>query len=610
MSEETEKFKRFSRRAFVLGGIQAGIFGGLAARLGYLQIAQEEKFKTLSDQNRIGHRLLNAERGLIVDRFGVPLAINSQNFRAFLVPEHIDNLDMFFTRIRGYIPLSQFEEDEIRLTISKQRRFTPVLVKEGLSWEQVAQLEFNIPELPGLFIDEGEVRHYPLGLSTAHVVGYVGKVNEAELTDDPIMRLPGFRIGKSGVEHQYDLTLRGTAGAVQSEVNAIGREVRELNIEEGAQGDRVGLTLDAELQIYCQEVLAREKSASCVVMDADTGAVYAMASSPSFDPNLFTTGITAEQYIELESTPGAPFTNKTIAGAYPPGSTFKMITALAALENKAINRNFSVTCKGYHDVGNQRFHCWKRSGHGRIDLISSLQQSCDIFYYEIAEKLGIEKLAEMARRFGLGDKTGIDLPGERGGLVPDKNWKRGHFGTKWRPGETVNASIGQGYLQTTPLQLAVMTARLVNGGLAVEPHITAQNHVIPKKIDVKKTHLDLIMRGMNSVTMTEKGTAKDSRIGIVGQEMGGKTGTAQVKRITRAQREAGIKNEELPWKHRHHALFVAYAPIKKPKYVCSVVVEHGVSGSSAAAPLARDIMKMAQKRDPASKAPNEDGGAG
>ena len=600
----------FPAAPLCLAGFKPAFFGGLAARLGYLQIAQEEKFKTLSDQNRIGHRLLNAERGLIVDRFGVPLAINSQNFRAFLVPEHIDNLDMFFTRIRGYIPLSQFEEDEIRLTISKQRRFTPVLVKEGLSWEQVAQLEFNIPELPGLFIDEGEVRHYPLGLSTAHVVGYVGKVNEAELTDDPIMRLPGFRIGKSGVEHQYDLTLRGTAGAVQSEVNAIGREVRELNIEEGAQGDRVGLTLDAELQIYCQEVLAREKSASCVVMDADTGAVYAMASSPSFDPNLFTTGITAEQYIELESTPGAPFTNKTIAGAYPPGSTFKMITALAALENKAINRNFSVTCKGYHDVGNQRFHCWKRSGHGRIDLISSLQQSCDIFYYEIAEKLGIEKLAEMARRLGLGDKTGIDLPGERGGLVPDKNWKRGHFGTKWRPGETVNASIGQGYLQTTPLQLAVMTARLVNGGLAVEPHITAQNHVIPKKIDVKKTHLDLIMRGMNSVTMTEKGTAKDSRIGIVGQEMGGKTGTAQVKRITRAQREAGIKNEELPWKHRHHALFVAYAPIKKPKYVCSVVVEHGVSGSSAAAPLARDIMKMAQKRDPASKAPNEDGGAG
>ena len=491
--------------------------------------------------------------------------------------------------------------EEIKINISKQRRFSPVLVKEGLNWDQTAQIEFNLPDLPGLFIDEGEIRNYPLGLSTAHIIGYVGKVNKNELTDDPIMSMPGFRIGKSGIEKKYDLHLRGKTGAVQTEVNAYGREIRELNKKPGQKGERVNLTIDAELQIFCQEILSHQKSASCVVMNAHTGEVYAMCSSPSFDPNLFTYGISADQYEELLSTPGAPFTNKVISGAYPPGSTFKMITALAALKHKVITKNSSFTCNGYHDIGKDRFHCWKRSGHGRVDLVKSLQQSCDIFYYEVAQKLGIEKIADMARTFGLGEKLDIDLPTERSGLVPDKNWKRGRFGDRWHIGETVVAAIGQGYLQTTPLQLATMTARIVNGGYAVQPHLTSTSRQKEKwpKINISKSYLDLVMRGMNAVTMTEKGTAYSARITEDKMSMGGKTGTAQVKRITRAQRLAGIKNEDLPWKHRHHALFVAHAPAKKPKYVCCVIVEHGVSGSGTAAPIARDIMIETQRRDPA-----------
>ena len=478
------------------------------------------------------------------------------------------------------------------------------MITDGLNWQQVAQLEFQIPDMPGLFIEEGEIRNYPLGEPTAHVIGYVGRVNESEMTDDPIMRMPGFRIGKTGIEKTYDSFLRGTAGSVQSEVNAIGREIRELEREEGKSGARLELTIDAELQNYCQDVLSREKSATCVVMDAHTGEVYALASHPSFDPNLFTYGISTADWETLLNDPAIPLTNKSVGGSYPPGSTFKMITALAALEEGLIDANTTVFCSGHHDVGRDRFHCWKTSGHGTVNMVAALQQSCDVFFYEVSEKLGIEKIAAMARRFGLGDKLGIDIPGERTGLVPDKNWKRAHYGSKWQLGETIVSSIGQGYLLTTPLQLATMNARLVNGGKAVVPHIgrtlNGRKRITtkPPKMGINPKNLELVMKGMNAVTMTKDGTAYDARIMEPEFAMGGKSGTAQVKRITRAQRAAGIKNEDLMWKFRHHALFVAHAPIDNPRYVCAVVVEHGVSGSGVAAPIARDIMLETQRRAP------------
>lgn len=607
MKRDMERSKNLSRRALVLGGLHAAMFGVLGGRLAWLQVVEEDRYRTLSDKNRISMRLLPAGRGEIVDRFGVPVAVNTQNFRVFLTPEQAGDIEETLRRLGEFIPLSLAEKEEVMVEVERQRQFTPVMVKENLSWEQMARVEVNLPELPGISINEGKIRTYPLAEATAHIVGYVGLVSKTELTGDPVMNLPGFRIGKTGVEKQYDEVLRGVAGTVQAEVNAVGREIRELSRAEGRDGERLTLTVDAELQMRCQERLAEHKSAAAVIMDAHTGEVYALASHPGFDPNLFTRGISAEQWEELLSNPAVPLTNKAIAGQYPPGSTFKMITALAALEDGVIDPSHTVHCPGYHEIGTDRFHCWKRGGHGWVGMTAALEQSCDVFFYDIARKVGIDKIAETARVFGLGGKPALDLPGVAPGLMPDKAWKLGHFGRKWQIGETVVAGIGQGYVQATPLQLAVMTARLVNGGKAVEPSILRRvgaelrvRHDWPS-MGIQDSYLKLMHRGMVAVTEGAKGTAQESQIETESMKMAGKTGTAQVKRISAKMRAEGVKNEDLPWKYRHHALFVGYAPLHKPRYVCSVIVEHGGGGSAVAAPVARDLLQAAQERDPAGK---------
>lgn len=607
MNRDMERYKIVTRRATILAAMKFGIFGVLGSRLAYLQVVEQQKYATLSDKNRISMRLLTAERGEILDRFGVPIAINGQNFRVFLTREQTRDPEGTLKRLSKIIPLSDLEQIKIIKDMKRKRAFTPVLVKENLTWKQMAQIEVNIPDLPGISVHEGKIRTYPLSHATAHLVGYVGIVSKSELTDDPVMSLPGFRIGKRGIEKKYDELLRGVVGTVQSEINATGREIREINRKDSVKGQDIMLTIDAELQMFVQTRLGLEKSACAVIMDTITGEVYAMASSPGFDPNIRTRGISAEQWEELLANPGKPLTDKNIAGQYPPGSTFKMITALAALENGDIGGGFTSYCGGYTEIGRDRFHCWKRGGHGKVGLTASLEQSCDVFFYDIARKTGIENIAKMARMFGLDEKTEIELEGEAQGLIPDKGWKLGEFGQKWQLGETVVAAIGQGYVQATPLQLATMTARLVNGGYAVKPSITRQigNARFDQrkwpKMKLNPYHLNLVKKGMNMVTIGKKGTAKDSRIKEEGYSMGGKTGTAQVRRITRAQRAAGVKNEDLPWKFRHHALFVGYAPISNPRYACCVVVEHGVSGSGSAAPLAHDIMLEVQKRNPAQK---------
>lgn len=604
---DLDRYHRFSRRSFVLGGFHAAIFVGLGVRLGYLQVTQKEHYETLSDKNRIGIKYLPVNRGEIVDRFGVPLAVNEQDFRIFLIPEQAEDIDKLMQEIRNYIPLSMKEEKKIRKEIKRKRSFTPIMLKDGLSWEQLSKIEVNIPYLSGISVDEGTIRAYPMGGATAHIVGYVGSVSKSEITDDPIMNIPGFKIGKTGIEKKYDKILRGVVGTSQVEINAVGREIRELSRKEGSNGKRIELSIDAELQIYCQTRLAEEKSACAVVMDAITGEIYAMSSSPSFDPNLFTRGISAEQWEELLSNPGKPLTNKTISGQYPPGSTFKMVTVLAAFESGIVKPSHTSFCKGYIELGRDKFHCWKSSGHGKVDIISALAQSCDVYFYEIARQVGIDKIAQMARRLGLGQKLGIEVPSEAAGLIPDKNWKMGRFGQKWHLGETVIAGIGQGYIQTTPLQLATMLSRMVNGGYAVKPTLI---HSIGGKIQISdkyphmglnKRYLNTVIKGMSAVVNSPKGTAHSSQIVDLGFKMGGKTGTSQVRRITKKQRAAGIKNADLPWKYRHHALFTAFAPVKKPRYVCAVVVEHGVSGSGTAAPMARDIMIKTKERDPALK---------
>lgn len=607
-NNDKDPVKVFTRRAFVIGGIQGALLTVMGGRLAWLQIAEAQKYKTLADKNRINIKILAPSRGEIFDRYGVPLAVNTQNFRVVIIPEQSEDIKKSLQSLQELIELDDKQLEHAVKTASKVAKFIPVEVAEDLSWDDVAKIEVNLPDLPGIFIDVGERRDYPFKENTAHIIGYVGSVNENEIGEDKLLKLPGFKVGKTGIEKTADINLRGKAGTSKIEVNVIGREVRELSKSEAHNGKPMILSVDAELQNAVQTRLNQERSASAVIMDAYTGAIYAMASSPSFDPNMFTKTLPLDVWEEIRNNPGLPLNNKAVSGVYPPGSTFKMVSALAALEAGVVNKNTRVTCYGHMELGRDRFHCWKRGGHGSMDLVSSLEQSCDVYYYKLATEVGIDKIAVMARRLGLGKELGFELSEERPGLIPDKEWKRGYLGKSWQPGETIVSSIGQGYMLTTPLQLAVMTSRLVNGGLAVKPWMNVydnENHAKDKTswadLGIPQEHLELIKQGMDAVTTGRKGTAAGAQIREPGMQMGGKTGTAQVKRITREQRSAGVRNEDLPWKSRHHALFVGYAPIENPRYVASVVVEHGVSGSGSAAPLARDILLEAQKRAPASK---------
>jgi penicillin-binding protein 2 len=610
MHRDMERYREFTRRAFIVGLGQTALFTVLAGQLAYLQVVEQDKFKTLSDENRISHRLVTAGRGEIMDRFGVPLAINTQNFRAFVIAEQSKNVAGTLESLSTLIPLSDVEKKGVMTDIAKQRAFTPILVKENLSWEDMAKIESNLPDLPGVSVDEGEIRSYPFGEATAHIIGYVGRISEAEIAQaeergakDPIMRLPGFRIGKTGVEKRYDETLRGQAGRTSAEVNVVGREIRELEKVPPKKGRRMTLTLDADLQMQCQEMLMREKSAAAVVMDAHTGEVYALCSFPGFDPNMFSRGIPTDLWEELLANETNPLTNKAVSGQYPPGSTFKMVTSLAVLE-AGISPDASVYCPGHYMLGGIKFHCWKNGGHGRMGMVSALEQSCDTYFYEMGRRIGVDAIAKMGRRLGFGERLGFDIPGEGPGLMPDRAWKMKRHKEQWHQGETLNVAIGQGQVLTTPLQLATMTARLVNGGRAVKPvlvrSIEDEGNKIPKWEDmgINPAHLAVIRRGMDAVVNGGRGTAGGARIREEPYSMGGKTGTAQVQRITAAQRAAGVKNEDLPWRQRHHALFVGYGPVEDPRYVTAVIVEHGVGGSKAAAPIARDILLAAQKRDP------------
>jgi len=608
MKQNSDTVKVFSRRAFVIGGLQASLLAVLGGRLAYLQVSQGQRYKMMADKNRISIKMLAPSRGEIVDRFGVPLAVNNQNFRALIITEQAKDVEKSLRELQKIIDLSD-EQIEKTIKESKKRpKFAPIEVKDDLSWEDVARIEVNLPDLPGISTDVGERRTYPFGSATAHIVGYVGAVNEKEIDSDPVLSLPGFKIGKTGIEKSFDKQLRGTAGASEAEVNVIGREVRELKRKESGQGKRVTLTIDGELQRYAQDRLAEQRSASAVVMDAHTGAVYALASYPSFNPNEFTSGLSVETWEELLADAAHPMTNKAIAGQYPPASTFKMVTLMAGMKSGHITPQKTVYCPGYYKYGKDKFHCWKKSGHGRVNSITALAYSCDTFFYELSTEIGIENIAAMARELGLGEKLDFDLPQESAGLVADKAWKLANRGQKWQPGETIISSIGQGSMQTTPLQLAVMTSRLVNGGHAVKPWVSGYlgNQPLHKqdwpKMDLNEKHLKIVKLGMDTVVNSNKGTAYGSRIEDPAMAMGGKTGTAQVKRITRGERTAGIKNEDLVWRHRHHALFVGYAPLENPRYVASVVVEHGIGGSRTAAPIARDLLVEVQKRNPAKTA--------
>ena len=407
INRQDERSKSFTRRAFIVGSLQGVALTVLGGRLAWLQLAEGGRYKTLSDKNRINTKMLAPSRGEIVDRFGVPLAINNQNFRVLAVPEQADRLDKSLQKLSSLIDLDEKRIQHVLEESKKTAAFVPLEVVDNLSWSDVAKVEVNLSDLPGININEGEIRSYPFGEPTAHLVGYVGAVSKADLNGDPVLTLPGFKIGKTGIEKSYDTELRGQAGNRQMEVNVRGREIRELKQDIGRHGSRISLSIDAELQRYCQQRLGEHKSASAVVMDSKTGAVYALVSHPGFDPNLFTKTISPGQWEELVSNPAFPLNNKAISGQYPPGSTFKMITALAALEGGYATPRTTVRCTGRYEYGKDKFHCWKLSGHGLTTVTSALMKSCDTYFYQLATEIGIDNIAVMAERLGLGQKIWI-----------------------------------------------------------------------------------------------------------------------------------------------------------------------------------------------------------
>jgi len=603
MSRREEEQRRgvFTRRALMLGAGQLGLLGFLGYRLQKLQLEEGERYATLAEENRVSTRLLAPPRGRVLDRAGRVVGSNDLNWRVLLTAEETEDIGATLDTLSQILPLAEAERGRIIREIRRRRRFVPVVVREFLSWEDMARIEVNAPDLPGISVDVGTTRHYPYAEHLAHVVGYVAPPAEADMDDDPLLSLPGIRVGRAGIERHHDRALRGRAGTAQLEVNAVGRVIRELDRREGMRGQDVQISVDAELQKAVRGRIG--EGTSVVVMDAGNGEVLAMASQPSFDPNLFSAGISAAQWREWTRGRATPLINKATNGLYAPGSTFKMVVGLAALEAKVVTPGERVFCPGHYDLGDSRFHCWRRGGHGNMDLRAALKHSCDVYFYEVARRTGIDRISAMARRLGLGVDLEIELPGARAGFVPTREW-RTRQGKPWNLGDTVVHGIGQGFYQLTPLSLATMTARLATGR-AVQPHLT---HALGGKpvrgtraedwpeLGIPERDLRLVREGMWAVVNEDGGTARVARLpGGLGV-MAGKTGTTQVRRISREQRERGFRVESLPREWRPHALFVAFAPYEQPRYAISVVVEHGTSGSGAAAPLARDIMADVMNR--------------
>ncbi|MBV9756215.1 MAG: penicillin-binding protein 2 [Alphaproteobacteria bacterium] len=610
MKPDAKRRSVFTRRALLVAGGQCIALGALAAKLYHVQIVEGARYSLLAKSNRVSARLVAPPRGRILDRFGTAVAGNNSSWRALLIAEEAGNVGATLDRFSTLVPLADHDRARIDRELHRNRRFIPVLVRDFLTWEEMAKIEVNAPDLPGILVDIGNSRNYPLGPQLAHVVGYVAPPSEGDVGDDPMLALPGIRIGRAGVEKYHDRALRGRAGVVQLEVNAVGRVIRELDRQEGRAGAEVVLTIDADLQ---QAVLGRlgDESASAVVLDARNGEVLAMATNPSFDPSLFNSGISQAQWLEWTSSRRTPLINKAVAGLYAPGSTFKMCVALAGLEAGTLRPSDRITCSGFIDVGNARFHCWRKTGHGTLDLHNGIKQSCDVFFYTVAMRTGADRIAAMAKRLGMGVKLDIELPEQRQGLVPTREWRQSE-GYHWNMGDTVVYGIGQGFLQLTPLQLATYVARLATGR-AVQPHLTrsvdgvAQPGANPNtwpSIGLPPRALQAVRGGMFGVVNEAGGTAPAARLSIPGVVMAGKTGSTQVRRVSRELREHGkFDSSKLPWEFRPHALFVCYAPYEDPRYAAAVVVEHGNAGAAAAAPVARDIMTDVLTRDPVNRKP-------
>ncbi|MBR1398798.1 MAG: penicillin-binding protein 2 [Alphaproteobacteria bacterium] len=595
-----EKNRILASRLLIIIGFNLLAFIMIIARLYYLQVYQSDKYKVMSDENRISTRFLVPPRGVIYDRNGEIIAGNEQDFQALLIAEQTQDVRQTLDNFKKIVEISDGEENKILEDIRRHRRFIPVKLKNNLRWDDVSRVMLNAPNLPGVEIDEGLSRYYPYADIYAHVLGYVGPVAEGEKKNNPLYLVPGYKIGKSGLEKYYDERLQGVSGTVKLEVNAYGRIMKEIERDAGKEGKSLTISIDSRLQKQAYEAFG-EQSGAAVVLNVKTGEILALVSTPSFDPNLFTNGISYKHWDMLLNNERTPLINKAVSGQYSPGSTFKVVVALAALESGIIDEHTRYYCSGGLDIGNTRFHCWKHAGHGSLNVVEALKYSCDIFFYETAMRVGIDRIHDMAVKLGLGEPLNIGLDNEKGGNIPTQNWKKNKYGVAWSKGDDANSGIGQGYVLVTPLQLVTMLSRVVNGGYAIKPtFVKADGNTLQnvKKLNISTKNIEIIKRGMFEVVNGAGGTAGRAKFNVDGAKMGGKTGTTQVRRISMKERASGIiRDENLPWRLRNHALFIGFTPIDNPQYAVAVVVEHGSSGSGVAAPIAGKILQTALALD-------------
>jgi len=591
-----------NRRAALLTLGKGTIFAILASRLAYLQIIENDNYSSLSDDNRITHRLLEPERGFIFDISGRPIANNKENYQAAIILEETVNINDALNAFNHVLPGDKLNIPETIKRIRKSKKFVPIKLVDDLSWKDFAKLNSNIHKLKGVYPVVGFKRHYPKSESHAHLVGYVSSIDESEVYSNPFAKLNNAKSGKIGVERSLDESLRGILGNKSIEINAVGREIREIQRVESKKGENVQLTIDSEIQDFCYRQL-EGVSGSITVINVNTGEYLALVSSPSYDPNLFITGLDNKKWSELTSNKFKPLINKTISNNYPPGSTIKPLVAIAALES-GINPNKKIHCNGQHEISDKSlesgfkiFHCWKKKGHGNVDMTEAIKVSCDVYFYQIAREIGINKIAEVCKRFGLGKEVFDIFYEEAKGVVPNKTWKKEMLGESWMVGETLSAGIGQGYFLTSSAQLSLALAQIVNGGKKILPSIIVGKDKANSKISYDSriianlNYLEIVKQSLFKATNMLGGTSYGSR--VVGDlKMGGKTGTSQVRTISAKEREVGIiKNKDLPWEERDHGLFIGYGPTENPLYALSIIIEHGGSGSRAAAPLAKKIFE-------------------
>ena len=600
-SDNVQKLNSINRRMFIIGSFKFFIMVGIVSRLFFLQVKENKKYLTLSDKNRIREWKLAPVRGEFHDYFGNVIAGNFEAYQLHIIPEQVDDFRYVIYRIKDLLELS---DDEFNKVLKKKKEIKPwetLIVSDNLSWQKFSKINNHLYDLNGVKPVISISRNYPFKENFTHLIGYVSQANQNDIdTNESIKKnfVPGLKVGKIGLEKTFEKSLIGSNDVERYEVNAYGRRISQLEFQKGEKGKTIRLTIDTEVQKLANELL-KDKAGSICVMDIYTGAIIAMHSGPSFDPNLFVFGISQDEWQLIRNDPMKPLVNKTLQGNYSPGSIIKPIVALSALENGIMNTNFTVKCTGKTEMYGQTYHCWKKKGHGFVSLRNAMKQSCDTYFYEIARKLGVDRLSETAKKFGLGEKVFGELfEIEKKGLVPNTQWKKNALGKGWLLGETIITGIGQGYIQTTPIQLCLMTAQIANGGYKIYPHIVVNNdakaHPSDKYMPLyeNSNNIKIIKDAMFGSTNEVMGTSYRSRIDDPKYQFAGKTGTAQVKKITERERELDLKTFEIPYEERDHALYVAFGPYKNPRYALSVIVEHGGNGSTTAAPMATKLFKL------------------